>query len=267
LNSASDRIGVVAIGRNEGKRLARCLESLLDRREAVIYVDSGSHDDSVEQARALGIHVVDLDDAQPFTAARARNAGFEDLSARLPDLEFVQFVDGDSELQSSWIPAAIRYLASHHDVAAVCGNLYERNPQANAYHRLASIEWNQPAGDTPACGGIAMYRASVFRQLGGFAESMIAGEEPDLCLRLRDAGHRIVHLDLEMAVHESSMTQFRQWWRRGLRSGHAFADIAYRRGIRVARLEVRQLASVAFWGGMLVLIPSAARSHLRNCAQ
>jgi glycosyltransferase involved in cell wall biosynthesis len=167
LNSASNRIGVVAIGRNEGTRLARCLESLLDRREAVIYVDSGSRDDSVEQARALGIHVVDLDDAQPFTAARARNAGFEDLSARLPDLEFVQFVDGDSELQSSWIPAAIRYLASHHDVAAVCGNLREHNPQANAYHRLASIEWNQPAGDTPACGGIAMYRASAFRQLGG----------------------------------------------------------------------------------------------------
>ncbi|MEO0678525.1 MAG: hypothetical protein AAFZ02_13325, partial [Pseudomonadota bacterium] len=52
-----------------------------------------------EAARALGAEVVELDLAIPFTAARARNAGFRALLARAPELDFVQFVDGDCELR------------------------------------------------------------------------------------------------------------------------------------------------------------------------
>lgn len=253
-----DTLGIVAIGRNEGPLLTGCLESLPDQREATVYVDSGSRDDSVERARALGFSVVELDAARPATAARARNAGFAALSARLPNLKYVQFVDGDSELHSDWLPAATRYLVSHPDVAAICGHLRERDPRANAYHRLASIEWDLPPGDTDACGGNAMYRARVFRDHAGFAETMLAGEEPDLCLRIKNAGHRVVHLDLEMAVHEVSMTRFGQWWRRGVRSGHAFAEIVQRRGIQSASLEARRLASIVFWGGGLALSLLAA---------
>ncbi len=87
-------VGAVVIGRNEGARLKRCLNSLAPQVAHLVYVDSGSKDDSVAFAQGMGAHVVQLDTSTPFTAARARNEGFEALM-ELADCEFVQFIDGD----------------------------------------------------------------------------------------------------------------------------------------------------------------------------
>ena len=67
-------VGAVVIGRNEGERLLRCLDAMLPQVERVVYVDSGSTDDSVAEAQKRGVEVVALDLQLPFTAARARNA-------------------------------------------------------------------------------------------------------------------------------------------------------------------------------------------------
>ena len=69
-SEANNKIGVVAIGRNEGERLKRCLKSLLGQVDRVVYVDSGSTDGSIEMARSLGVEVVELDMSKPFTMAR-----------------------------------------------------------------------------------------------------------------------------------------------------------------------------------------------------
>ena len=103
---AEQKVGVVAIGRNEGERLRRCLESLMPGSAPVVYVDSGSDDGSPARALALGATVVALDMTRPFTAARARNEGFERLLLIAPDVEFVQFVDGDCEVVQGWLAAA-----------------------------------------------------------------------------------------------------------------------------------------------------------------
>ena len=81
------KVGVVAIGRNEGERLDKCSESVIGRTTPVVYVDSGSADGSVSKARRAGSDVVELDARIPFTAARARNAGFRahsSVGARSP---------------------------------------------------------------------------------------------------------------------------------------------------------------------------------------
>ena len=114
--------GVVAIGRNEGERLRVCLDSLTAAC-VIIYVDSGSTDDSVQMARSRGIDVVELDRRVPFSASRARNAGFARLCEVHRDLPFVQFIDGDCELDARWPRAAIQLLQRQSDVAAVCGRL------------------------------------------------------------------------------------------------------------------------------------------------
>ena len=49
--------GVVVIGRNEGERLVRCLQSLSQSRAPLVYVDSSSTDGSCEQAQRLGAHL------------------------------------------------------------------------------------------------------------------------------------------------------------------------------------------------------------------
>jgi len=246
-------VGVVAIGRNEGERLVRCLRCAARDARAVVYVDSDSSDGSVAAARGLGAEVVPLAVDRPFTAARARNAGFARLREVAPDVELVQFVDGDCELREGWLEAAAAYLAAHPDVAVVCGRRRERHPEASVYNLLADLEWETPVGEAEACGGDALIRAEALEAVGGYDESLIAGEEPELCLRLRRRGHRVVRLDREMTLHDAAMTRAAQWWRRQARAGHAYAEAAWLHGRGPERFRVRELVSILAWGGLLPL--------------
>lgn len=248
-------IGVVVIGRNEGERLRRCLAALQPTGCAVVYVDSGSTDGSVAMARAQGVEVVELDMGLPFTAARARNAGFERLVQAMPALEFVQFIDGDCELIDGWLAAAQGFLQAHPDVACVCGRLRERHPEHSVFNRLCAIEWDRPAGETTACGGIAMMRAGVLRTVGGFRPQMTAGEEPELCLRMRAVGHRVWRLDHDMAWHDAAIMHLSQWWRRAMRGGYATAEGVVLHGNHPLAGYRRKLRQTMIWG---LLLPLAA---------
>lgn len=247
-------IGLVLIGRNEGERLARCLASIPDERLPVVYVDSGSTDGSAERARSRASVVV-LDASQPYNAARGRNAGFEALLAAHPRLDFVFFVDGDCEIAPGFVEAALAAFAAAPDVAVVFGRRRERHPDASPWNRCADVEWDGAPGDASACGGDAVMRVSAFRAAGGYDPTLIAGEEPDLCLRLRERGGRIVRIDREMTVHDANLLRFGQWWRRQARSGHAYADTVWRRRGATDPERVRRVRSVLFWAGVL---PAAA---------
>src|SRR6185312_7732137 len=126
-------IGIVVIGRNEGQRLINCLKSVKMASAVIVYVDSGSNDNSITAAQQLGVAVVSLDMTQPFTAARARNEGFATLMKLNPQIRFVQFIDGDCELVPSWLDTALAFLAKRKDVAVACGRRRERHPDASIY--------------------------------------------------------------------------------------------------------------------------------------
>ncbi|MGH7864642.1 MAG: glycosyltransferase family 2 protein [Candidatus Binataceae bacterium] len=250
----SVNVGVVVIGRNEGERLVKCLESVATQAALVVYVDSGSTDGSVPMARSVCSEVVELDMRIPFTAARARNEGFEHMRQLAPDLPYVQFVDGDCEIDAGWFEAAIEFLDAHPDVAAVCGRRRERYPERSIYNLLCDIEWNTPVGEARACGGDALMRVDAFEKASGYCAGLIAGEEPELCVRLRAAGWRIWRLDKEMTLHDAAMTRFAQWWKRTLRGGYAFAQGADLHGASPERLGVRESCSAWFWGLGLPLL-------------
>lgn len=250
------RVGVVAIGRNEGQRLVDCLDALraaLGADGRIVYVDSGSTDGSVAEAEARGVEVVELDLATPFTAARARNAGIDRLrQGAVP--EFVQFVDGDCTLDPDWLPFAIRHLDLHPNTAAVSGRLRERFPEASLWNRLCDDEWNTPVGQAKACGGIAMMRMYALDQVAGFNPRLIAGEEPEMCLRMRAKGWEIWRIDAEMALHDAAMTRFSQYWKRTRRGGHAWAEGAAMHGRSPERHGVRGLLRALGWGLALPLL-------------
>jgi len=248
------KVGLVAIGRNEGDRLQRCLESVVGKVERVVYVDSGSTDGSPEMARSLGVEVVDLDLSVPFTAARARNAGFARLQEILPEVEFVQFVDGDCEVAAGWLELAAATLTQKPEVAVVCGRRRERFPEATPYNRLCDIEWDTPVGEALACGGDSMMRAKALATATGFNPSLIAGEEPELCFRLRQQNWKILRLDAEMTLHDAAMTQFGQWWKRTARAGHAFAEGAWMHGQSPERYCVKETRSIWLWGAIVPAI-------------
>jgi GT2 family glycosyltransferase len=250
--STGPELGVVVIGRNEGERLVRCLGSVVTTPGVpIVYVDSASTDDSVENARRVGADVVALDMSVPFTAARARNAGLFRLLERHPGVAFVQFVDGDSELHPGWLDAGRAALRADERLAAVCGKLSERYPDINVFSRLFDVEWDAPTGDVAACGGNFMGRVAALRQVGFFRIDLIAGEEPELCLRLRREGWRIRRLDARMGLHEAGTTHFRQWWRRSKRGGHAFAEAASLHGGEPERYCVAETRRILFWGGLV----------------
>jgi GT2 family glycosyltransferase len=246
---ADDAVGVVVIGRNEGERLKRCLRSLLDQGAGpIVYVDSGSSDDSVAFSQSLGVDVVNLDTSVPFTMARGRNAGFAELQRRYPTLRWVQFVDGDCEVRQGWIAAARDALSTRPDVAAVCGRRRERHPEASIYNRLADMEWNAPLGEVEECGGDVMFRSPVFIEVGGFNPRMIAGEEPELCVRVRERGHKILRVGVEMTLHDAAMSRFGQWWTRAVRGGHSYAEGMAMHGAGVTRHNVRRTLSALLYG-------------------
>jgi GT2 family glycosyltransferase len=220
----------------------------------IVYVDSGSTDGSAQSARDLGVEVIELDATRPFTAARARNVGFDRLRELSPQLSWVQFVDGDCELNHHWAGHARAFLESHADVAAVCGRLHERYPERSIYNWLCDREWDRPAGELLACGGIAMMRVSAVEAVGGYREDLIAGEEPEMCFRLRAAGWRIWRLEAEMAIHDAAMSRFDQWWRRALRGGYAFAQGAYLHGESPERYWVWESRRAWLWGILLPFV-------------
>jgi GT2 family glycosyltransferase len=247
-------VGCVIIGRNEGDRLRRCLMSLVGQAAAVVYVDSGSTDGSVALARGLGVTVVELNMAIPFTAARGRNEGFRALQGRFPSLRYIQFVDGDCEMLPGWLDAARDFLESYPEVAVACGRRRERYPEHSIYNKLCDMEWDTPLGEAKACGGDAMIRTAALVEVGGYRSDLIAGEEPELCVRLRLAGWKVWRIDHDMALHDAAMTRFGQWWKRSVRSGHAFAEGAYLHGASAERHWVRESRRAWVWGGVIPML-------------
>ncbi|MCA9705752.1 MAG: glycosyltransferase [Myxococcales bacterium] len=249
-----EQLGVVIIGRNEGILLERALASVGEHAGAVVYVDSASTDDSVEIVcrRFPDAIVVELDTSRPLSPARGRNAGYAALRARLPKLRYVQFVDGDCELSPGWLRVASRHLQEHPEVGVVAGRLRERERERNAYHRLADMEWDQPAGEVEETGGIMMVRAAAWEGAGGQNADMPAAEERELCLRVSGLGYSIVRLDDDMAQHDIDMDQLGQWWERSVRMGHAYAQ-----GLWIHRdgYHARRVLSLLTYGAVL---PAAA---------
>lgn len=248
-NLAAAQVDAVVIGRNEGARLQACITSLMGQVGRVIYVDSGSTDGSADLATRLGATVVSLDMTQPFTAARARNAGLAQVQAR-----FVQFVDGDCMVQPDWVATALAFAATQPRAVVMCGRRRERFPKASVYNRLCDREWNTPVGQAKACGGDALMRTDAVQAVGGYRDGLIAGEEPELCLRLAQNGGQIWRIDAEMTLHDAAITRFSQWWNRSRRAGHAYAEGAALHGAPPTRHWVREMWRALIWGAGVPLV-------------
>jgi GT2 family glycosyltransferase len=246
--------GVVVIGRNEGERLKQCLLSVPES-QLTVHVDSGSTDGSIEWARNHGADVVRLDTNAGFTAARARNAGFARIRHLAPQLEYIQFVDGDCELRQPWLRQAVEFLNTHEQACAVFGRRRERYPDRSVYNWLCDREWDVPVGEAKSCGGDVMMRVSALAAAGGYRDDLIAGEEPELCVRLRMAGWQIWRIDQEMTLHDAAITKLRQWWLRMVRSGYAFAQVSHLHGTPPEQFWVWESRRAWLWG---VLIPLAS---------
>lgn len=266
--TGSVRVGAVVIGRNEGERLQRCLQSLVGRVSPLVYVDSQSTDDSVAYARGLGVEVVELDLSIPFTAARARNEGFARLSAIAPEVQFVQFVDGDCEVLEGWVEFARDMLAADASLVAITGVRRERYPERSIYNELCDVEWRSGTfGETNRFGGDVMIRARALSAVGGYNPRVIVAEDDEVALRLYQAGGKILRVNRPMTLHDAAIYHVSQWWQRAKRCGHGYAQVEHMHGAPPANKFRTEKKRVLTWGvgvpaALLALAPPSLGTSL-----
>jgi cellulose synthase/poly-beta-1,6-N-acetylglucosamine synthase-like glycosyltransferase len=187
----------------------------------VFYVDSDSADDSVDRANRAEVRIIQLRPQRPC-AALARNAGWNAATS-----EIVLFLDADTELAPDFVADSIGAFRDPH-IAVVFGDRREGNPRASVFTRVLDLDWLQAPGAADFCGGDAVMRRSALQDVNGFDETLIAGEEPELCWRLRSRGWQVVHVDRTMAAHELGITRLSQYWRRAVRTGYGYAEVSER---------------------------------------
>jgi cellulose synthase/poly-beta-1,6-N-acetylglucosamine synthase-like glycosyltransferase len=280
-------LSVVIIGRNEGERLERCILSAQNvagwTPSEILYVDSGSTDGSVDLAARLGAIVLPLSPGA-FTAARARNLGWRQAAG-----ELVLFLDGDTILNADFPLAALAELQKDASNAAAWGHRREACPCLSVYVRVLDLDWVFAPGETPYCGGDVLMRRAALESVDGFDETLIAGEEPEMCRRMRTLGWHIQHIDHPMTLHDLAITRFFQYWRRSQRAGYAYAAVSARfrdtsdpmwsedarrnrlRGLfwiatplvaLTASIALMSLLPLALW--LLILVAAAARTASQN---
>lgn len=220
-------VSVVVIGRNEGERLTRCLASVQSANwgvltHEVVYVDSNSTDDSLARAGAARARALLLQDPAPC-AAKARNLGWRQAGGSM-----ILFLDGDTELHPEFVLRAHAALVGDSGLCAAWGHRREAQPHRSLYMRVLDLDWLYPPGRTPYFGGDVLVRRVALEQVGGFDPTLNAGEEPELCARLRAQGWQIEHLDVPMTRHDLGIYSFSAYCRRAYRSGIAYAEVAHR---------------------------------------
>ena len=252
-NTIPVHVSVVVIGRNEGARLSACLQSVHGADWAglsyeVIYVDSRSSDNSLQVAAAADAQALLLGDAFPC-AAKARNLGWQAARG-----EFILFLDGDTVLAPDFVRLALAEIRQGNH-CAVWGHRRESNPAQSIYTKVLDLDWIYPAGLTPYFGGDVLVRRHALAQVGGFDGSLKAGEEPELCARLRAAGWTISHIDKAMTLHDLAIHSWRAYWLRAYRSGIAYAEVAQRARHMGDALWQREARRDLFAGALYVSAP------------
>jgi len=255
-------VSFVVIGLNEGAHLAACFRALseqgLPRSQCeIVYVDSGSDDDSLAIARAAGVDTLVEISRASASAARARNAGLARANA-----PFVHFVDGDTQLRPGWTREAMDALVGDAQLVGVEGALQEARPDHSLVHRTLALDWPVEAGDAPFLGGNALYRAQPVREIGGFDARLRLGEDPELGVRLRRSGWRMRRLASVMGLHDLDAAGFQAYVRQSYRKGLSCGLVVRATGGVIRGLwGGRQLATLA-WASGLALVPVAALAAL-----
>lgn len=247
-------VSVVVIGRNEGERLRRCLTSLQDAdwqnlRHEVVYVDSHSSDGSPALAQSMGAVVRDIGTVRPC-AAVGRNIGW-----RAARGEYILFLDGDTVLHPQFVQRARMTLEDDPQLVAAWGHRRELDPGQSVYTRVLDLDWVFATGRVAYFGGDVLVRRQALEDVGGFDDAQVAGEEPELCRRLRERGWQIEHIDAPMTEHDLAITTAKAYWRRAERAGLAYAQVSARFANTPDPLWQAEARRNRIHGGLVMALP------------
>jgi len=183
-------VDCVIIGVNSEKTLERCIRSILEGsckpdRIRIIYADGGSSDRSISIARQFpAVTALELNPEYP-TPGLGRNAGWKAGSA-----PYVQFLDSDTIMDPGWLALALKTMRENPELGAVRGYRREMHPERSFYNWLGDLEWNDRPGLCQSFGGDVLIRRQALEQTGGYDETLVGGEDPELGWRISRAVKR-----------------------------------------------------------------------------
>ncbi len=214
-------LSVILITRNQVWNVPRLVESVLRETAGlasreIVLVDSASQDGTVAAAARYPIRVLRLRGDQQLSAAAGRYVGFRQTTGDL-----VLFLDGDMELCPGWLSQAINILRQQPDIAVVTGVVIDRpldTPRDNVF-AVEQADGEVRVKDVQHGGGAALYRRAVLDEVGPFNPHFYSDEEPELCVRIRRRGYRVVETDYPAVCHytepyEALSSLFARWKRR-----------------------------------------------------
>jgi GT2 family glycosyltransferase len=210
-------VSVIAVMYNQLDLTLAALDSLRQNFAGpieLILADSGSTDESRHVERYVrGAKIVRFN----------RNAGFiESCNAALTHVTapVTLYMNNDILLQRGAVAAALARLDSSPSIGAVGGKIVRTN---GVLQEAGCIVWrdgstegylrdgdpNMPEAnfvrDVDFCSGVFLaVRSDVLKQLGGFDAAFKPAyfEETDLCIRLQQAGYKIIYDPAVMVIHQ-----------------------------------------------------------------
>jgi GT2 family glycosyltransferase len=212
----------VVIPNWNGKRfLSLCLSSL--HRQTfkdfeVVLVDNGSSDGSVELVEHdfPEVRVVRHKENKGFSAAV--NAGIEACQAE----EYVALLNNDTEVHPGWLEALVGAAERHPEAALFASKLVDFHDRrlldgAGDALRRSGLPYRIGHGEMDhgqfqsealvfgACAAAALYRRSLFEEIGSFDEDFFSNcEDGDISFRAQLAGHRCVYVPGAVVYHIGS---------------------------------------------------------------
>lgn len=201
-------ISVIVLTHNRRAELMRTVASLLrlPERPAIIVVDNGSSDGSPQLLAHTfpGLQVVRC---KSNLGAAARNLG-----ANLASTPYIAFSDDDTDWRPGALAKAVELLERYNRIGVLSARvvvgaqrtldptcaLMADSPLSGTGHPLRSL--------TGFMAGACVFRADLFRELGGYEPRLfIGGEEALLALDLLQAGHEIAYAPHLEVHHRPSM--------------------------------------------------------------
>ncbi|NEU11311.1 glycosyltransferase family 2 protein [Methylobacterium sp. BTF04] len=197
----------IVVAHDSAHALPECLAALAAEHVAAIVVDNASRDASVAVAEAAGAEV--LRNVRNEGYGRANNFGIDAAS----QAERVLILNPDLILQPGAVDALLAAARAYPDAGLLAPRLVE--PDGRFFYQPRSLlapyltnpkgKRSLPEGDACApflSGACLMIRRDLFLELGGFDPNIfLFYEDDDLCRRVAQAGHALVHVHGAQALH------------------------------------------------------------------
>lgn len=197
-------ISFIIIGKNEGWRLQKCLQSIsyVVEQDAIanyeiIYVDSQSTDNSIELAKQYGAKTFLI--TGECNAAIARNIGAQEAIGGI-----LFFIDGDMELFPGFLPKVLnengklKYPFMSGIFNDIVHDLDWNYLHTSRRHKLQEGDADSVETTT---GGLFLIEHSLWDKVGGMDTRFKRSQDYDLGLRLSQMGYPLHRKAILLANH------------------------------------------------------------------